>query len=560
VASPTSRVACTVWSAVFSCSVTGADLGFAWEADDGGGFVDLTNDATYSGVYSDTLTISGVTTGLNGRLYRCFVTNSCGAVTTGVATLYVSAAPVAACTPTTVYTGDYGTGIERVQFGAIDFANTGNDNDGLSDLVCDATTLLVAGSTNTLTVMLNGGNPEYCQAYIDFDGDGTFTVEERVMDSGLNVTHSAQVVIPKFPQATDRLVRMRVISEFGGIAGPCDDVDYGEFEDYGVYIPTPPCAAPVITMQPSDTIACTDGSATFTCAADGPSMAYQWQADTGAGYVNVMNGGYFIGSTSATMYVVFVPSAMNRYRFRCLVTNACGEAATSPAELGVGAPASACSPITINTGNFGTGIVRVQFNGIDHIHNDSSNDGTRDFTCIARTVVQANTTYAFTITLSGGNPEYCRIYIDYDNDGAFSAGEMVYNNNTTRQTAHSGNVTIPVSGFVPDQLLRMRVISDYSSIVSGCNNVSYGEVEDYGIYIRSPTQQRVTGVTTPTSTNIVIHSSGPIGAFTGQYSTNLLDPDAWQALAAGETVWSNGTNITTFSLPEGVPAAVIRHE
>jgi hypothetical protein len=84
---------------------------------------------------------------------------------------------------------------------------------------------------------------------------------------------------------------------------------------------------------------------------------------------------------------------------------------------------AACVPSTVNTGDFGTGIIRFQFNTIDNVHNDFNNDGTQDFTCSQVTEVERGNTYAFTLTGYGGNSEYARIYVDYDNSGTFEVGE-----------------------------------------------------------------------------------------------------------------------------------------
>lgn len=46
-----------------------------WQQNSGTGFVNLSNAGAFSGVFSDTLTISGVTAAMNGNLYRCVVDN-----------------------------------------------------------------------------------------------------------------------------------------------------------------------------------------------------------------------------------------------------------------------------------------------------------------------------------------------------------------------------------------------------------------------------------------------------------------------------------------------------
>lgn len=556
---PADRLLCTGSNGVFTCVATGADLVFSWQVDQGLGFVAVTNGGVHAGALTPTLTVSGAATNLNRFHYRCLVTNTCGAVTSSTATLWVSDPPAAACTPTTGNLGNYGTGINRVQLGAIDHAHTANDNDGWSDFSCQAVAVLAAGSTNLITITLDGSNPEYCQVYIDYDQNGMFSTNELVLNapSGSG-PHAGQVVIPVFPPVADQLLRMRVLSDYFAPGGPCADVAYGEIEDYGVFIPAGSCGPPVVTASPVSTRACVGGAATFACTATGSGPAYRWQADWGAGFMDVADGGVYTGATTATLSLSGLPASLSGYRFRCVVTNACGLAATEPASLAVGTPAATCAPVTINTGNFGTGIVRFQFGAIDHSHDDFDNDGTRDFTCSANTEVQTDMTYPFTVTLSGGNPEYCRIYIDFNDDGVYAAGEMVYSNNTTRQTVHSGTIHIPAAPAQPNRLLRLRVISDFATIGGGCDNVLYGEIEDYGVWIRGPSGQRALALTALTATNLLAYTAGPNPPAAAEYTTNLTDAAAWQVLPGAATIWSNGTNITTFSLPAGVPAAVLR--
>ena len=161
-------------------------------------------------------------------------------------------APVA-CTPTTLNTGNYATGIDRVQFVDIDNAHTANDNDGLSDFSCSTQAVVTVGETNVLTITLNNGNPEYCQVYIDFDNSGTFESGEKVYDSAPVVSgvHTTNLVVSD-DVTPDTLLRMRVMSDYSPIGGACSDVDYGEIEDYGVYV-TPGDAAtnPPVVINPS---------------------------------------------------------------------------------------------------------------------------------------------------------------------------------------------------------------------------------------------------------------------------------------------------------------------
>lgn len=92
--SPSSTSVCAGITATFSITATGA-TGYQWQVDQGSGFNDLSNNATYSGVNTATLTITSPTVTLNGYQYRCIASNGSGASTSAAATLTVTAVPVA---------------------------------------------------------------------------------------------------------------------------------------------------------------------------------------------------------------------------------------------------------------------------------------------------------------------------------------------------------------------------------------------------------------------------------------------------------------------------------
>jgi hypothetical protein len=86
---PSNSTACATGNTSFSISASGATA-YQWQVNNGGGFTNVTNVAPYSGATTATLTITGVTTGLNGYLYRCIASNGGCSSTSTSATLTVS--------------------------------------------------------------------------------------------------------------------------------------------------------------------------------------------------------------------------------------------------------------------------------------------------------------------------------------------------------------------------------------------------------------------------------------------------------------------------------------
>lgn len=64
---------------------------------------------------------------------------------------------------------------------------------------------------------------------------------------------------------------------------------------------------------------CPYGSTTFTSNVTGTT--YQWQVNTGNGFANISNGGYFSGANNMSLILSFIPPTWYGYKFRCLVDN-----------------------------------------------------------------------------------------------------------------------------------------------------------------------------------------------------------------------------------------------
>jgi Concanavalin A-like lectin/glucanases superfamily/Secretion system C-terminal sorting domain/Calx-beta domain len=83
-----------------------------------------------------------------------------------------------------------------------------------------------------------------------------------------------------------------------------------------------------ITGQPANAGICVGTNTTFTVAATGGSLTYQWQVNTGSGFTDISNGGIYSGATSAILTLTSVPIGNNGYTYQCLV-NACATSNTA---------------------------------------------------------------------------------------------------------------------------------------------------------------------------------------------------------------------------------------
>jgi PKD-like domain len=80
-------------------------------------------------------------------------------------------------------------------------------------------------------------------------------------------------------------------------------------------------ALPAITTQPSNSGICDLTNTTFTVAATGTDLSYQWQERVGVGvFANITNGGVYSGATAATLTLTGATLAMSTNQYRVIVT------------------------------------------------------------------------------------------------------------------------------------------------------------------------------------------------------------------------------------------------
>ncbi len=106
------------------------------------------------------------------------------------------------------------------------------------------------------------------------------------------------------------------------------------------------CATVTFNTQPVATPVCSGSNITLTIAATNGNV-FQWQENTGSGFVNITNGGVYSGATSASLTLTNVPAGMNGYIYKCLVSPAssCTGVASNTATIAVNAaPSSVISP------------------------------------------------------------------------------------------------------------------------------------------------------------------------------------------------------------------------
>ena len=76
-----------------------------------------------------------------------------------------------------------------------------------------------------------------------------------------------------------------------------------------------------LLIQPQNFIAYSGtGWANFKCKSSDTAATYQWQQSNGAGWIDLINLGHYLGATSDSLVITGISSTMNNYGFRCIVT------------------------------------------------------------------------------------------------------------------------------------------------------------------------------------------------------------------------------------------------
>lgn len=167
-----------------------------------------------------------------------------------------------------------------------------------------------------------------------------------------------------------------------------------------------------------------------------------------------------------------------------------------------------CTPQTDETGlegNYaGVGIVELE----GELHHTSYTafidggyvDNTNE--CAITSFLKIDSNYVLNVTPDNAptNPTYLKAWIDYNNDGSFDVSELVLNESGVGENILSDSLTIP-NDASQNEFIRMRVLLDLIPISDACSSPTYGQAEDYSLYLYIPGQ-----ITSGIKENMGIHT------------------------------------------------------
>jgi hypothetical protein len=273
--SPSSSGVCAAGNTSFTVAASGSSLTYRWQVNTGSGYTNISNGGVYTNATTATLNITGATAGMSGYMYRCVVTGVCSlTATSSGATLTVNSLPSITSHPS-------------------------------ASTVCASsnTSFTVAASGTSLTYQwqVNTGS-----GYNNVSNGGVYSTATTAT---LNITGAT--------------AGMNGYQYRCAVSGTCTPTATSNGATLTVN------ASPAVSTHPSASAICSGSNTTFTVAASGASLTYQWQVNTGSGYNNISNGGVYSTATTATLNIASATVGMNGYEYRCVVSGTCTPTATS---------------------------------------------------------------------------------------------------------------------------------------------------------------------------------------------------------------------------------------
>ena len=371
----------------------------------------------------------------------------------------------------------FNMGILNVALGSINTTTLGQA-DGYQDYSCHApstttATALSVGQNYTLTVRTSLNNNETVLAWIDYNNDGAFDPVTEVIMAATPGTgtatagglHTATFAAPATAR-TGVPLRLRIAADYTNspVPTPCSTPQFSQDEDYAVTLAAS-TGPPVATFTTNGATTCS-GCVQFSDASQNLPTSWLWS--------------FGDGTTGTAQNPSHCYAAAGAYQVRLVATNGNGSATSAATTITYNstAPAAAtCAPATTAyCCNYG--VVRVRLSTIDNASADGS-AGYQDFSCAQRATLVVGVAYPLQVTTGGTLPHDTRVYLDLNNDGAFTASELVGQALNTASPTFSLKLpaTTPLG-----QPLRLRLVADYvGSDPQPCKGPTNGQVEDYAV-------------------------------------------------------------------------------
>lgn len=261
---PANANVCSGDNTSFSVLVNGTVPIYQWQVNTGSGFANVPAAAPYSGSTSNVLTITGVTIGMNGYLYRCVLSNAC--------------------------TAPFNSNSAALSVGATATINSQPAN-----------TNACTGTITTFSVSATGATSFQWQINT---GSGFVDITNTAPYSGAT---TATLTITGVTATMNNY-------QYRCIIGSCPTPITSNAATFTVF-----SFVAITTQPPTIAAVCQNGTVNFNVIATGTITGYQWRvsSDGGANFSNIS------GATSATLTLTNITMAQSANRYRAVITGNC---------------------------------------------------------------------------------------------------------------------------------------------------------------------------------------------------------------------------------------------
>lgn len=241
--------------------------------------------------------------------------------------------------------------------------------------------------------------------------------------------------------------------------------------------------APSISSQPTNKSIFDGDNTTFSVTASN-ATSYQWQEDTGSGFVNITNGGVYSNATTATLSITAATTSMSGYKYRCIVSgnSPCSDVTSTEATLTV-TVAYAIPDDGCETNNY----TSLTFNYLTNISITDINVGVKASTTyrgdlIVKLVSPQGTEATLLNNIGGGTDNLDVLFDDAGTANALSSGSHTVDGTYDVTAQVEGSSTDPLSIFngesaqgvwtikiCDDAAADLAYLHSFELFISGCS-------------------------------------------------------------------------------------------
>jgi len=411
-------------------------------------------------------------------------------------------------------------------------------------------------SSFDIIVSVNTGSGCSVSVWIDWNNDGVFSADERViaqMDvkgppgNPTNLPAVETIYVPASQEAGT--YRIRAMSQFGITTPPIDDPCYvgtnwlGDSEDYSVVVLSDAPSCPPVTslVKSNETISSVDVA--WTIGDSETSWDVRWGTEN---FDPETNNGTLVGNATTSVPNYSITDLTVDMNYQIFVRADCGGETSTWKSISY--TPSYCSA-TSDWDDIGLNTQIASFyttGGVDNISNMNSGISPNGYGNFTDMIVSSHAGGSINFVLNT-NETYLAIglWVDWNNNGIFDDEEQVYYDQENGSA--NATITVPLGQPLGDYRMRARVEFGPEVIDPGppevlafypCGEIVLGETEDYTFKVVPPP------------------GCSPVTALNTSNVTSTSVTFSWTA-GGTETLWNIEYGLTGFTQGSGISSVAV---